>query len=93
MIIPSLPSAAIADIKVHQAGRKLAVQRIVEPIELARCKNCMDDSVVYVSFLGTGPTKQPTTMGKPSTWLEHGWYVIERTASYPCPACSYGGRQ
>jgi len=88
MIIPRLPEIALAEIKAHQATRRLAVQRIVEPIPFPPCKNCMGDGVVYVSFLGSGPSKAPVTMHKPSTWFETGWYVIERTAAYPCPSCA-----
>jgi hypothetical protein len=87
VIIPTLPNNALLEIRAHEVGRKIAVQRIVTPIPLAHCKNCMDDGVVYVSFLGTGPTKQPVTMAKPSTWVENGWYLIERTSGYPCPCC------
>ena len=87
MIVPTLPNNALLEIKAHQVGGKIAVQRIVDPTPLARCKNCMDDGVVYVSFLGTGPTKQPVTPAHPSTYVETGWYVIERTAGYACPCC------
>lgn len=88
MIIPSLPTLAIAEIKAHNQAKKIAVYRIVDPVENPACPNCMDEHIVYVSFLGTGPTKTPTTMMKPSTWVDTGWYVIERTAAYPCPRCS-----
>ena len=88
MIIPTLPQLALTEIKFHQATKRMAVQRILEPKILARCKNCMDEGAVFVSFLGTGPTQQPVTMHKPSTYVETGWYVIERTAAYPCPVCS-----
>jgi hypothetical protein len=87
VIIPRLPDKAELEIKLHRAQKKIAVQRIVDEIPLSRCRNCMDDGVVYVSFLGTGPTRQPVTMAHPSTWVENGWYLIERTAGYPCPLC------
>lgn len=87
MIIPALPNAAQLEVLAHQRTKKLAVYRIVSAVEDAVCRNCMDEGVVYVSFLGAGPTKAPITTKVPSTWVEHGWYVIENTKAYPCPHC------
>jgi hypothetical protein len=94
MLIPTLPEIALAEIKAHMASGKLAVHRIVEAKPLAACQNCADDGLIYVSLLGAGPSKQPIGMSKPSTFFEgdgyakKGWYLIDRTASYPCPKCS-----
>ena len=57
------------------------------------CKNCAGEGIAYLSFLGAGPAKTPITSLKPSTFVEkserngEGWYVIERTKGYLCPAC------
>jgi hypothetical protein len=94
MLIPTLPEAALIDVRAHIASGRLVVHRIIEAKPLAQCTNCADDGVLYVSFLGAGPSKQPIGMGKPSTYFEgdgfgkKGWYLIERTASYSCPKCS-----
>lgn len=98
MLIPTLPEIARMEAKAHAASGKLAVHRIIEQKPIAKCKNCQDDSLVYVSFLGAGPTKQPLGLSKPSTFVagdgfvKQGWYEIERTVSYPCPNCG-GYRQ
>jgi hypothetical protein len=94
MLIPTLPELATIEVRAHVASGKLAVHRIVEPKPMAACSNCCDDGLVYISLLGAGPSKQPVTMSKPSTYFggdgfgKKGWYLIERTASYPCPKCS-----
>lgn len=94
MLIPTLPDQAMLEIRAHLASGKLAVHRVVEQKQISKCQNCQDDSVVYVSFLGAGPTKQPLGLSKPSTFVQgdgyakRGWYEIERTVSYPCPTCA-----
>jgi predicted RNA-binding Zn-ribbon protein involved in translation (DUF1610 family) len=94
MVIPTLSDQAMHEIRAHVASGKLAVHRIVEQKQIARCQNCQDDSVIYVSFLGAGPTKQPLGHSRPATFVQgdgyarRGWYEIERTVSYPCPACA-----
>jgi hypothetical protein len=94
MLIPTLPDEALIEVRAHVAAGKLAVHRIVEARPLAQCQNCQDDGLVYVSLLGAGPAKQPIGTSKPSTYFpgdgygRKGWYLIDRTASYPCPACS-----
>jgi hypothetical protein len=94
MLIPTLPDIALSEVKVHTLSGKLAVHRIVEAKPLSACQNCADDGLVYVSFLGAGPAKQPIGTSKPSTYFQgdgygkKGWYLIDRTVSYPCPRCS-----
>lgn len=92
-LTPYLPPAAKIEVQTHERMGKLVVHRILEGKENDACKNCAGEGVVYVSFLGSGPAKTPLTNLKPSTWVEKserngaGWYVIERTAGYPCPHC------
>lgn len=86
-----LPDRAMSDVKAWVFQGKRAAHRCVEDKPLAACKNCQDEGLVYVSFLGSGPSQQPITMHKPSTYLDlvdgKGWYLIENTTSYECPVC------
>ena len=92
-ISPYLPPAAKIEVTQHERAGKLVVHRLVEGKEADACRNCAGEGLLYLSFLGAGPTKTPITNIKPSTWVEAserngaGWYVIERTAAYPCPHC------
>lgn len=92
-VAPYLPQEAKDKIRVWEMNGKIAVQRIVPNSSSAKCKNCQDHGVVYVSFLGKGPTKAPLTTKKPSTYLEgngrvgEGWYIVDTTVGYICPHC------
>lgn len=92
-IAPYLPPEAVAQVKGWAAAKKIAVQRIVARRNGSECENCQDVGVVYVSFLGRGPTRTPITIKKPSTYVEAdgqvraGWYVIDHTLGYECPHC------
>lgn len=93
-ITPYLPQDAIDRIKLWQASKKVAVQRVVPVNYGAKCQNCQDHGVVYVSFLGSGPSRAPITIKHPSTYVEgngkimEGWYIIENTIGFVCPHCN-----
>ena len=92
-ITPYLPAEARSDIREWELAGKIAVHRVAESNPRALCQNCMDHGVIYVSYLGAGPTRQPITIKKPSTYIEPGellkpgWYIITRTVTYICPHC------
>lgn len=91
MIVPTLPRQAWDDARAWQKKSRIAAQRILSEQPQSRCKSCQDMRQVFLSFLGFGPSEQPSTISKPSTYIEagerSGWYVIESTAAYECPVC------
>jgi hypothetical protein len=92
-VAPHLPPQAKAEIRAAAAQGLIPVYRIVPAAPYAKCRNCADLRVVYVSFLRKYWTDVPPSGLKPATWLDGdgdvhaGWRVIERTAGYECPAC------
>lgn len=91
MILPTLPDAAKSDVRAWNATKRKAARRVIVGmgVDGLTCKNCAGLGEVYISFLGAGPTKAPVTSKKPSTHIDgEGWYLIEDTKGYPCPACS-----
>ena len=97
-IAPYLPPIARVEVQQHEAGKKLCVHRIVESHGDESCKNCAGEGIVYLSFLGAGPTRLPLPGTRPSTFVPasekngEGWFIIEKTSGYPCPHCQ-GVRQ
>ena len=91
-VTPYLSKTAKFDVRQHEAQRKLVVHKVLESKE-GTCPNCAGEGIVYLSFLGAGPSKVPITTKAPSTFVEkserngEGWFVIERTQGYLCPAC------
>jgi hypothetical protein len=98
-VTPYLPEEAIAHMRSWQAKGKIATVCAFEKHPQPICGNCQDMGIVYVSFLGDGPTVTPPTIRKAATYLEAdgekhrrgGWYIIEQTAGYWCPHC-HGGK-
>ena len=94
-ITPYFPPVALSASQAWEAGNKISKVIAYERNPLAVCGNCQDVGVVYVSFLGMGPTDHPVTIMKASAWLDAdggrgigaGWYIVEKTIGYPCPHC------
>ena len=57
------------------------------------CANCAGYGAVLISFCKYGPSAQPLTNKKPSTFFPGngefgaGWYLIEQTLALACPTC------
>ena len=93
-ITPYLSKEAKIDITTWRNQGKAAFHRVIEQKPDAECKNCGDWRQIVVSFCSKGPSMQPVTPHKPSTYFSgngtvgKGWYLIENTVTYDCPNCS-----
>ena len=94
-VIPYLPKDAETASRAWMAGGKPAFVKAIQRSEIENgCMNCAGLGVVYVVFADKGPLKTPVPARyTPCTWFDgdgrygKGWYVVDRTEGYTCPAC------
>lgn len=66
--------------------------RVLAQTPAGKCKNCAGAGWLFITFCKNGPYKTPPAIDV-GTWWEgngqfpKGWYTVEDTISYECPAC------
>jgi hypothetical protein len=95
-VTPYLPPKAKNDLDAWKRQGKTALVTAYEKSPHPHaCSNCQGHGNVLVSFFSGGPLRGSVGGTKRAAWLElegkAGWYVIEQTVGYECPAC--GGTQ
>lgn len=92
-ITPYLPADAVRDARSWIAGGLPAFQKAPEHNLIAGgCPNCNGIGIVYVVFAKAGPYQSCPAVGV-GTWFPgdgkygKGWYAVEKTLPYECPAC------
>lgn len=96
-VTPDLPKDAMEKIKLWEKESRYnkVFHRVLEQLSNAECKNCGDAGFIMVSFTRAGPFESVPNIKKNEslTWFDgnelcgKGWYVVEKTMSYPCHHC------
>ena len=102
-ITPDLPREAKIQIKSWRSEGKYnkTFHRILEQYPNAHCKNCGDVGFIMVSFSRAGPfdSVPNNKSGEVLTWFDgndeagKGWYIINKTLSYPCQHCEASSKK
>ena len=62
-------------------------------LHIPSCKNCSGAEVIFLRLIKAGPYKNNGSLKDISTWYDgdgqygKGWYIVDRTLAFECPAC------
>ena len=94
-ITPYLSGQASGAAQDHRSkGKPVFVKALLHnPGTAGYCKNCGGGEVIYLTMASAGPFQSVPATKKSITWFDgdemngKGWYIIERTVTFPCPEC------
>jgi len=102
-VVPDLPLQAKMEVRAWRKENKHndAFHKVIEQLDVARCRNCGDYGQVLVSFTKAGPFRDVPNhkRGEVITWFDgdgesgKGWYVVVMTKSYECHHCDNEGKK
>lgn len=94
-VTPYLSDDAKRAARDHKAKGKPVFIKAMQhnPNTAGYCKNCGGGRFILLNMIDAGPFKDVPGTKKSITWFDGdgingvGWYIIERSATFPCPEC------
>ena len=95
-VTPYLSEQAKQTAKEHRRQGKPVFVKAMQhyPGTAGYCKNCGGGGVIYLTMISAGPFKDVPAGKKSITWFDgdelngKGWYIIDRTMTFPCQECA-----
>jgi hypothetical protein len=92
-ITPYLPQVGINTARNWIKSHQMPALVLAFDVQPNTCKNCGGNERVYLRLCGKGPYRSTFLNKKPFTYFDgngqfgKGWYTVDMTEIFDCPAC------